>query len=68
MTRGWEAATVDGGVHVHVLPLADTVEHNENDEGDCICGAHTHPIERPDGTVGWMIVHSSLDGRELAEL
>ncbi|MCW2674805.1 MAG: hypothetical protein JWP14_3394 [Frankiales bacterium] len=67
VTGRWEAATVDYGQHVHVLPLADTVAHQENDEGDCVCGPHTHPIERKDGSIGWLIVHSSLDGRELTE-
>lgn len=61
---GWEAATWDDGDHVHVLPLADTVQHSEDPDADCICGATTEPCERPDGSMGWLITHHSLDGRE----
>jgi hypothetical protein len=61
----WAATTTDDGNHVHVLPISDTIEHQENDEGDCICGPRAEPVARKDGSTGWLIVHSSLDGREL---
>jgi hypothetical protein len=39
-------------VSTHVVPVADLVNHETTD--DCVC------------TVGWVVVHHSLDGREPA--
>ena len=64
---GWEAATWDDGNHVHVVPLTDLTEHTETDDADCVCGPTTQPAERADGSIGWLIVHHSLDGRERYE-
>lgn len=50
----------------HVYPLHDLIEHDPDSE-DCICGPDARPEEREDGTIGWIIVHHSLDGRELKE-
>lgn len=50
---------------VHVHPLADTIEHQLDD--DCPCGPRQEPVKREDGSAGWLAVHSSLDGRELTE-
>jgi hypothetical protein len=61
----WESATTDRGQHVHVLPLADVIAHDEND--DCVCGTTTEPVTREDGTIGWVVTHHSLDGREADE-
>lgn len=47
---------------LHVVPLGDLVEHMADD--DCVCGPTTRPVERDDGSVGWLMVHASLDGRE----
>ncbi len=49
---------------VQVVPVADLIDHL--DDG-CPCGPSTEPVERDDGSVGWLVVHHSLDGRELAE-
>lgn len=49
----------------HVYPLGDIVEH-EVDEG-CICGPTCEPVEREDGSFGYVYVHHSLDGREAFE-
>lgn len=49
----------------HVVPVGDLIEHETTD--DCPCGVRTEPVERADGTVGWLHVHHSLDGRETAE-
>lgn len=49
---------------VHVLPDDDLVRHTEH---DCVCGTTTAPVPRDDGTIGWVITHHSLDGREQAE-
>jgi len=53
---------------VHVYPDNDLVEHDtDTNEADCMCGPTTRPIKRKDGSVGWVITHSSLDGREARE-
>lgn len=46
----------------HVLPVGDLIEHEHSDE--CVCGPSTEPVLRDDGSMGWMVVHNSLDGRE----
>lgn len=51
---------------VHVSPVGDLIEH-ETEGDDCPCGPEAEPVEREDGSVGWVISHHSLDGRELAE-
>jgi hypothetical protein len=53
-------------VTVHVYPLGDLVEHT-TDGSPCPCGPRDEPVERDDGSVGWVAVHHSLDGRELYE-
>lgn len=50
---------------VHVSPEDDVVEHVAE---DCICGPRTEPLKRDDGSIDWMIVHHSLDGRERLEV
>lgn len=47
---------------LHVVPTADRIEHNLSD--DCVCGPRVEPVKREDGSVGWIAVHHSLDGRE----
>ena len=36
--------------------------HDESDT--CICGPSSEPVTRDDGSVGWVVVHHSLDARE----
>lgn len=48
---------------VHTYPVNDLVEH-ATDGGDCPCGPETVPVEREDGSVGYVISHHALDGRE----
>jgi len=50
---------------MHVIPHADLIEHTATD--DCPCGPHDRPVNRDDGSVGWVTVHHSLDGRERLE-
>ena len=50
---------------VHVYPRDDLIEHQMTDE--CVCGVRTEPVEREDGSIGWLHVHHSLDGREADE-
>lgn len=47
---------------VHVTPVADLVDHPLN--ADCACIPTCEPVERDDGTIGWLYTHNSLDGRE----
>lgn len=49
---------------VHVLPVDDLIEHTDD---DCLCGPDTEPVEGPDGSIGWLVSHHSLDGREKEE-
>ncbi|QFG14860.1 hypothetical protein SEA_LYMARA_59 [Arthrobacter phage Lymara] len=52
----------------HVWPENDLVEHDhKDDDGGCVCIPRTEPIPREDGTIGWVIVHHALDGREATE-
>jgi hypothetical protein len=51
---------------LHVVPVADGVAHNTaTSEPDCVCGPQVQPVEATDGSMGWLLVHHSLDGREL---
>lgn len=49
----------------HVLPVGDFLHHDL--DAECACGPTTQPVPRHDGTVGWVYVHHSLDGRERDE-
>lgn len=51
---------------VHTYPVNDLIEH-DTDSDDCQCGPTTQPVESEDGTIGWHIIHHSLDGREFNE-
>ena len=51
----------------HVTPVADIVDHDTGG-GDCVCGPRAEVVKRDDGSVAWVIVHHSLDGRELHEV
>ena len=57
----------EGADHVHVMPINDLVEHEWDDNGDCPCGPEVQPVERDDGSIGWVYIHSALDGRDLGE-
>lgn len=62
--NGWVAA-YEQGTDVHVRPLGDLVAHPMS--VDCVCGPTTEPVQRQDGSYGWVVVHHSLDGREASE-
>ena len=52
---------------IHVLPIGDLIDHDS--EGDeCVCGPTSEPVKRDDGSIGWLITHHSLDGRENTEV
>jgi len=48
----------------HVEPVNDLIEHLDE---DCPCGPSTEPVPCDDGGINWLVVHNSLDGRELRE-
>jgi len=56
----------DGESPTHVWPDNDGVEHDIQGE-ECVCGPRTEAVFRDDGSTAWLVVHASLDGRELAE-
>lgn len=51
---------------VAVVPINDLIEHDYYSE-DCPCGPTSEPVKRDDGSVGWVLTHHSLDGRERYE-
>lgn len=56
----------DAATDLHVHPADDIIEHDLSGD-DCPCGPRPQPVKREDGSVGWLLVHSSLDGREERE-
>lgn len=53
----------------HVIPVDDLIEH-DTDGGDCVCGPDVLYVDPETGETfddGPLVVHSSLDGRELVE-
>lgn len=53
---------------LHVAPIGDLVDHDTGTaEADCVCGLEARPAAQEDGSVGWLLVHHSLDGREQVE-
>lgn len=51
---------------IHISPINDLIEHDLESE-DCPCGPTARPLKREDGSIGWVSVHHSLDGREKLE-
>jgi hypothetical protein len=52
---------------LHVTPIGDLVDHDTSTaEPDCACGPEVRPVDHDDGSIGWLLVHHSLDGREQA--
>ena len=53
---------------LHVTPTADLISHDTSTaEPDCVCGPEVRPVTQEGGSMGWLLVHHSLDGREQAE-
>lgn len=52
-------------MNLHVVPVGDLIEHELTDP--CPCGPQDQSVIRDDGSMGWVTVHASLDGRELSE-
>lgn len=51
---------------VHVLPVNDFIDH-EGVGDACPCGPTVEHVPNDDGSDGWLVVHHSLDGREMRE-
>ncbi len=49
-----------------VVPVDDLIAHDAFSD-DCTCGPTSEPVKRDDGSMGWVLVHHSLDGREADE-
>lgn len=47
---------------VHVWPINDWMAH-DTEGGDCPCGPSVEPVPRADGSMGWLVTHHALDGR-----
>lgn len=47
---------------IHVVPIDDLIDHPHDDE--CPCGPTPQMVRRDNGSIGWFLVHHSLDGRE----
>lgn len=61
---GWDVRFPVDSDEAHVVPVNDRVQH---DAVDCICGPTCTPHERADGSIGFLLAHHSLDGREAME-
>lgn len=58
-------------MNVHVIPQDDVIDHEVGD--DCICGPDFELLSRVDHRwvpvepYRWLVMHHSLDGREMRE-
>lgn len=52
---------------LHVVPVDDAITHDTTTDDGCVCGPTIQPVKADDGSVGWLAVHHSLDGRERNE-
>lgn len=51
---------------VHVYPVNDVIDH-DSDSDNCVCGPDVEAVPAVDGSMGWLISHHALDGREFCE-
>lgn len=61
----WLSILPGEAMTVHTIPVNDVIEHEADD--DCFCGPTPDPVHREDGSIGWVMVHHSVDGREFRE-
>ena len=47
---------------LHVVPVSDLIEHTTT--GPCLCQPYSQAVNADDGSVGWVVTHQALDGRE----
>ena len=48
----------------HVYPNGDVIEHDRTSDDGCVCGPSLVRLEREQGDA-YVVVHHSLDGREV---
>jgi len=58
----WLTELIDRGV-VHVVPVADLVDHSTDEA--CVCMPSAEVVLNDQGPDGHVYAHHSLDGREL---
>lgn len=63
-THRWRVGRVAEDGAVHVEPVGDLVDH---EVFDCVCVPLVEPVKADDGSIGWLVTHHSLDGRERYE-
>jgi hypothetical protein len=51
----------------HVYPTGDGVDHDTEHDDGCVCGPTPEAVKCDDGSVNWLYLHHSLDGRERQE-
>jgi hypothetical protein len=61
--HGHEFASDPEVESIYVVPVDDLIGHDTDTE-ECVCGPEIEPVERDDGSIAWLFVHHSLDGRE----
>lgn len=44
-------------------PLNDVIEHDVDGQDACACGPLVEPVQRRDGSIGWVYTHHAVDGR-----
>jgi hypothetical protein len=49
---------------VHLVPGGDLIDHDTEAESECVCGPALEAFKRDDGSIRWVHIHHSLDGRE----
>lgn len=54
---------IEGASPYHVWPENDLIDH-DTDSDACICGPCSTPVKTDDGSIGWILTHHALDGRE----
>lgn len=53
---------------LHIVPRDDLIEHHSRDNVPCPCGPRLKSVTGKDGeSLGWVVIHHSLDGRERDE-
>lgn len=61
----WATVSHGGNSDIHVVPLADFIEHEHNK--NCVCLPKAEGVPTGRRSVRWMYSHSALDGREERE-
>lgn len=52
---------------LRITPVGDLIDHDTSTDSECVCGPTDQPTSRDDGSISWLAIHHSLDGRERAD-